>query len=245
MRGMVEHLAGREPGRGRPPQWVRDQSALGLKATRPGSLVAELVLMPTDDQPDLINHGPSAIEALLNWNQDGDTSFPRQVQERYEAISAALPESLSLFLGTPGDARRIRFTRSDPIAEPDPEPEEAYLSGWLKEVNWHNRTAQLHRMGDPYIKLRFGPDLDGEMLRLATQYVQIIGHGTFDKEENWKTVYVEEVKETRSWGEPFDIEAFWNDPNPKIFNPDDIVPLGLSDEEWEAFNQAIRRGREA
>ena len=244
MRGMVEHLAGREPGRGRPPQWVRDQSALGLRATRQGSFVAELVLIPTEDQPDLTDHGPQALEALLNWNEDTGDSLPRQVQERYEAISLVLPESMTLSLGTPDDTRRIRFERSEPIAEPDPEPEKALLYGELKEVNWHKRTAHLHRIGFSYVKLRFGPDLDGEMLRLATQYVKIIGQGTFDKDENWETVYVEEVKETRACLEPFDREAFPNDPNPKIFNPDDIVPIGLSDEEWEAFDRAIREGRD-
>ncbi len=43
----------------------------------------------------------------------------------------------------------------------------------------------------------------------------------------------------------FDLDAFLNDPNPKIFKPDEIVRIDLSDEELEAFNRAIREGREA
>lgn len=43
---------------------------------------------------------------------------------------------------------------------------------------------------------------------------------------------------------PFDLNAFLNDPEPKIFNPDELVRIDLTDEEWEAFNRAIREGRE-
>lgn len=44
---------------------------------------------------------------------------------------------------------------------------------------------------------------------------------------------------------PFDLDAFLNDPNPNIFNPDELVRIDLTDEELEAFNRAIREGREA
>ena len=44
---------------------------------------------------------------------------------------------------------------------------------------------------------------------------------------------------------PFDLDTFLNDPEPKIFNPDKLVRIDLTDEEWEAFNRAIREGREA
>ena len=44
---------------------------------------------------------------------------------------------------------------------------------------------------------------------------------------------------------PFDLDAFLNNPEPKIFNPDELVRIDLTDEEWDAFNRAIREGREA
>ena len=43
---------------------------------------------------------------------------------------------------------------------------------------------------------------------------------------------------------PFDLDAFLNNPEPKIFNPDELLRIDLTDEEWEAFNRAIREGRE-
>ena len=50
MRMTVEHLGDREPGPGRPPNWVRNQSVLRLAATRNGSFVAELTLAPPAGQ---------------------------------------------------------------------------------------------------------------------------------------------------------------------------------------------------
>ena len=64
-------------------------------------------------------------------------------------------------------------------------------------------------------------------------------------------VRVDGVADTKSTEEtlaalskPFDLDAFLNDPEPKIFNPDDLVPIDVTDEEWEAFDRAIREGRE-
>jgi len=160
-------------------------------------------------------------------------------------ISSVLPEHTTLHLGTPDNTRLIQFNGAKPTSVSKPDIEEAFLEGWLKEVNWHNRTAQLHQLDGPYTRLRFGPDLDEEMLRLATQYVEIRGHGTFRDDDNWRIVRVETVRADRSWREPFDLEKFRNDPNPKIFDPTDIVTLDLTDEEWEVFNRAIRESREA
>ena len=54
---------------------------------------------------------------------------------------------------------------------------------------------------------------------------------------------MEQVTSTRSWSEPFDLEAFRNDPNPKIFDPDKMVTIDLTQEEWEAFNRTLCEGR--
>ena len=246
IRLMVEHLAGRDPGPGRPPQWVRNQSTIGLVATRPGSMMVELALAPPDGQTDLLDYGPQAIVSLLNWSPNGDDShLPRHVEEGITAMSAALPEDTTLFLGTPDDTRRVVLHRTKPLAARESEAEEALLQGWLKEVNWYNRTGQLHQAVGSYIRLRFGPDLDEDMLRLATQYVEVMGSGTFRDDDNWRTVRVETVRATRSWRDPFDLEEFLNDPNSKIFDPTDIVTLALTREEWESFDRAICEGREA
>ena len=125
------------------------------------------------------------------------------------------------------------------------ETEEALLYGWLKEVDWGERTARLHEAGGGRVRLSFGPALDGEMRRLATEYVEVRGTGCFDGRDEWVEVRVEELNETRSSAEPFDLDAFLNDPNPKVFDPEKAVPIDLTDEEFEAFLSTIREGREA
>ena len=69
--------------------------------------------------------------------------------------------------------------------------------------------------------------------------------GRFDDRDEWVEVRVEQLNETRSSSEPFDLDAFLNDPNPKVFDPQKVVPIDLTDEEFEAFLSTIRQGREA
>ena len=123
--------------------------------------------------------------------------------------------------------------------------QEALLYGWLREVNWGAQTAQLHDAGGRVVPLTFDRALDAEMLRLATQCVEVKGTGRFDKDDEWTSVHVAQLSETRSWSEPFDLEVFLNEPDPKVFDPDKAVTIDMTDEEWEAFDRAIREGREA
>ena len=122
---------------------------------------------------------------------------------------------------------------------------QAAVGGRLRDVDTEQRTAQLHEYGRPdHIPLRFGPALDAEMRRLETQYVEVRGAGRIDDDrDRWIEVWVEELHETRSWREPFDLQAFLDDPNPKLFDPDKVPTIDLSDEEFESFLDAIRIGR--
>lgn len=122
--------------------------------------------------------------------------------------------------------------------------EDALLYGWLREVNWAKRTAQLHDYDGGYVQLRFGPGLAGDMLRLATQYVEVRGSGRFNAKDEWTIVDVRELRATRSWSEPFDVGALLNDPAPKIFDPRAMEPIGITEEEWRLYDQAIREGSE-
>ena len=126
-----------------------------------------------------------------------------------------------------------------------PRPTQPSLEGWLKEVSWDRRTAQLHQFGGEYVRLRFDAELDDEMLRLATRYIEIRGRGRFNRNDEWTTVDVEQIRETRSWQQPFDLDAFRNHPSPKVFDPEKFVAIDLTDEDWESFDRAIRVGRDA
>ena len=73
---------------------------------------------------------------------------------------------------------------------------QAAVGGRLREVDTKQRTAQLHEYGRPgHIPLRFGPDLDAEMRRLETQYVEVRGAGRIDDDrDRWIEVWVEELR---------------------------------------------------
>lgn len=123
------------------------------------------------------------------------------------------------------------------------EPVEALVSGRLKVINWDKRTAQLHRYGDSYVPLRFDANKDDEMRRLVNQYVEVRGKGRINRNDRWQWVRVEEITETRSWREPFDLEAFLNNPNPKIFDPDNIVTAS-EPFDVDEFIRVIHEGRD-
>ena len=118
------------------------------------------------------------------------------------------------------------------------------MYGWLKMVNWDKRTAQLHRYRDRYVPLRFDPDLDDEMRRLANQFVVVKGEGRFNNNEQWQSVKVVEIAATRSSGEPFDMEGFLKNPNPKIFDPETVVTAS-EPFDVDEFIRVVREGRDA
>jgi hypothetical protein len=118
----------------------------------------------------------------------------------------------------------------------------ALLYGRLKDVNLKQRTAQLVRYPDDRVPLRFDDDLDDEMVRNEDrQYIEVTGHGIINKDDRWEIVYAEGINHNRDGG--FDLEAFLNNPNPKIFDPDNIVTIEMTDEEWEIFESAFRESR--
>ena len=131
------------------------------------------------------------------------------------------------------------------LREAVPDTEEALLTGWLKEVERQNGTAKLYDAVGGQVSLHFDSAQAEEIHRLAGNFVEVRGSGRFNDQDEWTTVRVEQLRQTQAWSEPFDLDAFLNDPEPKTFNPDELVQIDLTDEEWEAFNQAIREGREA
>ena len=82
------------------------------------------------------------------------------------------------------------------------------------------------------------------MLRLATQHVEVRGSGRLNQNDQWTSVVVEQVTGTRSWREPFDVEAFLNNPNPKIFDPEKVVTAS-EPFDVDEFIRTIHEGRDA
>lgn len=247
---MVSHLGGRSPGPGRVPDWVRDQSRLRITTVRTGSLVVELIHDPPTSRPAQLSweesYGERAVRALRDWDGREGSTLPPVVTDCLWGAASGLSDGCQLWLGSESEPRRIEIKRRDTDGTvPVKVEEEALLQGWLKEVNWAKGTAQLHSYGDGgYVRLEFDSSLEDEMLRLATRYVEVEGTGLFSDEGDCKKVTVNALSKDPPWGEPFDMDAFLNAADAKLFYPDETLTVDLTDEEWECFNQAIREGRE-
>ena len=247
-RHLVDHLRGGADRAWSPSGPVRRGGVLRQSALSAGSVEAELVLSAESG-----NGRPSAdhclaVERLLGWREDsgdGGDQFPPIVAEEMAAIGSDLSPAVSAVrLADPVSGRCMELRRKEPAEPLGEQIEDAWLHGWLKEVNWHDRTAQLHAGDGTRVPLFFDAALDWEMLRLATSFVKIRGRGCIDDDvDRWETVHVEQITGTRSCREPFNIKAFLNNSNLKPFDPDEMVTMDLPDEEWEAFDQAIREGR--
>lgn len=174
-------------------------------------------------------------------------------QKRIRHKDACNPVTFTLHLtrinAIPMEAKMTVSTLAIPkwhrTKQPAVMDEPALLEGRLVAVNCACGTAELHRRHGAVVPLCFGPALTDAVRRLTTQHVEIRGRGRFNAEDQWEVVCVEQITGTRSLSEPFDLEAFRNNPNPKIFDPDKAITLDLTQEEWESFNHGIREGRNA
>ena len=152
-----------------------------------------------------------------------------------------LNENLSveaLFAGPPTKEKQ-KSNKTKPAVLDEP----ALVEGRLMEVNWASGTAELHYIPHRIVPLRFDPALNDDMRRLATQHVQIRGRGRFNDNDEWDIIYVEQITSTRSWSEPFDLEAFRNAPNPKIFDPEKVVTVS-EPFDVDEFIRVIHEGRD-
>lgn len=243
VRLMVEHLAGTDGT----PDLARKHSELRPVRISPGAANIQLKLAhaPNGQHPH-DGYGPRALRAILDWPNNSSPALPEDVTNQLSSIGEGLsPEISAVWLGDPSSGRRLEFRRAELYKPQQILDEKALLYGWLKEVNWAQGTAQLHEHEGKHVQLRFDAALNYEMRRLATQYVEVRGRGRFNKDDSWHTVYVEQISGTRSWRDPFDLELFHNNPNPKIFDPAKMVTIDLTDEEWKSYNRAIREGRNA
>ena len=225
LRLMVEHLGGHQHGQGQPPKWVREQSRLAVRATRPGSLVAELELLPGPAQgfPEE-DIGGRALDVLLLENGEDNPQLPGFVLEKIETIPRSLPEGVEVWLGDEELPKRVRVTRRAPTRKKEKSSvEPVLLYGWLKAVNWDRGTAQLHRYRQGHIPLRFRSFMHEQMLSCATNFVEVKGKGKLKNVSEWQYVLVEEIKKVSSANQPFDLQSFLNNPNPKVFDRDNIV----------------------
>ena len=228
VRRMVNHLSGKHSARGRISESVKQQSALRIVGISPGSVVAELELAAPDDVHHSDNYGQQAIHQILSWDGEDDDSLPKDVANELNAIGTNVSDDVdTVRLGNPSYGRSVSIRRQPKPARSrrrTVETIKSILYGSLKEINWANRSAQLHRYGeDRHVKLRFSAGLDDAMREHATEYVKIKGHGKINQDDKWVSVEIEEIHGTRPPVEGPSREAYLNNPNPIYFDPDDIV----------------------
>ena len=122
------------------------------------------------------------------------------------------------------------------------EPEPALMHGRLVDVDPEMGSAMLSIHPDRRIPLRFGAALEKVVYKLNRKLVSVKGHGWFDEDDMWVVVVIEDLEYPAM--KALDLDDFLNDPNPKIFRRDEMPPpMAMSDEEWDAFDAAIRESR--
>ena len=120
----------------------------------------------------------------------------------------------------------------------------ALLHGRLKNVSLRYRTAELHRYNEKPVPLRFDAKLDHKMIRLRNKYIEVEGRGVINEDDRWESVHVTGANDEPYGKKSFDLEAFRNNPNPKIFDPDNIVTASQPFDVDE-FLRIIYEGRNA
>ncbi len=246
MRLMVMYIGGKTTGPGMPPAWVTHQSNLRLALTRPGSFVAEFTQEPpADSQLSMDDYGQQALTALQDWDGSEDSTLPRSVTERIHGMARGLSANTTLWFGTVPRPRLTEIRRPSPTSFASSQTDQAFMQGWLQEVNWAKGTAQLHDYAGDYASLKFDPSFSEQMLVLATQYVEVRGHGSVNRDGDWTSVNVQHLSATRSWSATFDLDAFINTDEARPFEPSATAAIDLTEAEWESFDQAIREAREA
>lgn len=223
LRLMVQHLGSRPTDLGQPPRWVRDASSLRFMGISHGSFVADLMLEPpASPQGSLEDLGGKALEALLEWDGSQGSGLPHVVKDRLRQVHSSLRDGVQVWYGEPTQPRKVQIMRQGDPTRVTAGQTDALLYGWLNEVNWNKRTAQLYDYSGDYINLRFPIELYEDMLRLATQYVEIIGTGRISARDRWTSVNVHQISACRSQNDPFDINALLSDESAKVFDPERI-----------------------
>ena len=229
VRQMASHLAGVEI-RGRPPEWLREQTSLRLLSVFPGSSGTTLALPPGRARHGGKDFGVDALEAIFEWSGEDDGALPSEVIASLTAIGAGLSADVHrVRLDDLQNGRQVVINRTQRERQPArrrSRPEvETLLFGRLLEIDWKNGTAQLHNYGEKPVDLKFPASLNEAMRELATRYVAVRGIGRSNSRDEWETITVREIEAERSV-----LDDFYSR-EPKIFDPEKATSFYKHDDD--------------
>lgn len=169
---------------------IEHASTLIWQGVRAGSLVHE-----HDVHPGL---GAQARDRLLSWSgAHDDESLPAEVRQTLLSIAHDWPDDLTAFwISNRQETRCVKVQLPGVV--------DVRVEGWLKEVNWHDRTARLLQTDGDWVPLRFGQISDIVFKQHANTYVQAKGLGKADANGNWKFVDVTELEGDNADSNPAD-----------------------------------------
>lgn len=120
----------------------------------------------------------------------------------------------------------------------------ALLHGRLKNVSLRYRTAELHRYNEKPVPLHFDAKLDHKMIRYRNRFIEVEGRGVINENDRWESVHVKGANDEPYGKKSFDLEAFRNNPSPKIFDLDNLVTAS-EPFDVDEFLRIIYEGRNA
>ena len=169
---------------------IEHASTLVWQGVRADSLVHEHEVHP--------GLGAQARDRLLSWSGAlDDESLPAEVRQTLLSIADEWPDDLTAFwISNRQETRCVKVQL--------PGVFDVRVEGWLKEVNWHDRTARLRLTNGDWVTLRFGRISDIVFKQHANTYVHAKGLGKADANGNWKFVDVTELEGDSADSNPAD-----------------------------------------
>ncbi|UPT73251.1 MAG: hypothetical protein M0D55_15375 [Elusimicrobiota bacterium] len=193
-----QRIAGQEGKRqGRIAKDIESSCSLDIVAIKAGSLEVQFGLPKPQTQPHLFGDiGVNAIESLLDgmsmidknsdgWPKDFDPSVTDPMLEVGRILNHGVNEIEFKYAGTKRGQRKVRYTsklrtRIEKRIE-TASPEELIIYGFLLEVDFKDKTAEIHEPLGNVIRISFESVLEDVILSGARKQVKVIGIGERDR----------------------------------------------------------------
>lgn len=220
------------------PEWngINRYTAIRNKIVHAGGVVSKEwnhfdyaksreIIEPSEVQPGSLEP-PRYIKVTREFCDEACNDFMNFLLKVYEAIHSD---------ANPADSSG---QSNNPV-----QVENAIIWGYLRAVDWTNKTARLERIVGKPVPLKFGDELAEDMRRFATKYAQIRGEGVISAaDDEWVSVNVTSIEGDRDPYKPFDMEEFMAQPS-KPFRFEDLKPPS-EPFDVDEFNRIIREGRD-